>query len=62
MTGAKVHNSTTKQFMTIREVAKTGFMREGTLRRLQKQGEIPGFYAETRFYVNFPQLVKKYSA
>ena len=52
----------TPQFMTIREVAKTGFMREGTLRRLQKQGEIPGIYAETRFYVNFPQLVKKYSA
>jgi hypothetical protein len=62
MTYNTSHDNTTKQFMTIREVANTGFMREGTLRRLQKQGEIPGIYAETRFYVNFPQLVKKYSA
>ena len=48
------------KFMTIRQTAADPAcpLREGTLRRMQKQGELPGFFTGTRFYVNFDLLLE----
>ena len=44
------------QYITIRQLAKANRISEGLLRRLQKQGRLPGVYSGTRFYVNCNQL------
>lgn len=47
-----------KRFLTIRQVAKTGILTEYHLRKLHKDGRIPGIYSGTRFLVNYPLLIE----
>lgn len=44
-------------FMTIRQVARTGLVSEHYLRLRQKQGRLPGFFSGTRFIVDYSALV-----
>lgn len=46
------------RMMTIRETAKTGIMREHTLRRLVKQGTIPHIKSGNRVLINYERLVE----
>lgn len=48
------------KFMTIRQAAADPAcpIREGTLRRMVKRQEAPGFYAGTRFWVDFDALLE----
>ena len=48
-------------FMTIRETARTGILPETCLRRMVKQGTLPGFYSGVKFLVNYTALVEKLS-
>lgn len=48
-----------KRFLTIRQVANTGILSEGAIRRLHKDGKIPGIYSGTRFLVNYPLLIEQ---
>lgn len=43
-------------FRTFRATARTGILPEAALRRLAKQGKIPGFYSGNRFLVNYTLL------
>lgn len=45
------------QFMTIREVAKTGLISEHYLRQLEKQGKLPGVYSGRKKLVHYDKLV-----
>lgn len=45
------------RFMTIRETAATGILSETHLRRMEKQGTLPGIYTGRTFRVNFNMLV-----
>lgn len=47
------------KMMTIREVAKTGILSEGTLRRLYKSGELPCINVGNRVLINFDNLIDK---
>ena len=47
------------QFMTIREVAKTGLISEHYLRLLAAQSRLPGVYSGNRFKVNYGALVEQ---
>ena len=49
---------TMPRLMTIREVARTGVIREHTLRQLIKQGAIPHVQVGNRQLVNYVLLVK----
>lgn len=44
------------QFMTIREVAKTGIASEHYLRSMVAQNRLPGVYSGNRFKVNYGAL------
>ena len=44
------------RMLTIRETAKTGILPETALRRLVKQGKIPGVYSGNKFIVNYDRL------
>ncbi len=44
------------RMLTIRETAKTGILPETALRRLVKQGKIPGVYSGSKFIVNYDRL------
>ena len=46
-------------FKTIRQVAKTGLLPENALRHLLKQGELPGLYCGSRYYINTVQLKRQ---
>lgn len=48
------------KFLTIRQAAAdpTCPIREGTLRSMVKRKEAPGFYAGTRFWVDFDALLE----
>lgn len=47
------------EFKTIRETAKTGILPEACLRRMAKQGTLPGLYSGVKFLVNYSALVEK---
>ena len=44
-------------FPTIRQAAKRGPLSERSLRVLQKQGRLPGFFVGNHFRINFPALL-----
>ena len=48
------------KFLTIRQAAARPDcpVSEGTLRRMVKNGEVPGFYSGSRFYINFSQFLE----
>lgn len=50
------------RFLTIREVADTGIFTEWGLRRMLKEGRLPGVYSGTRFYVDYETLEKQLKA
>ncbi len=45
-------------FLTIRQVARTGLISEHYLRLRLKRSGLPGFYAGTRFLVDYAALVE----
>lgn len=47
-----------KQFLTIRQAAKIVGLSHARIRQWVKDGQVPGFYAGTRFYVNMPKFRK----
>lgn len=49
---------TTPQFLTLRQVAKTGLLPERALRALQKRGLVPGVYSGRTYWVNYPALLE----
>ena len=53
--------NTIPEFKTIRETARTGILPEACLRRMVKQGTLPGFYSGVKFLVNYTALVEKLS-
>lgn len=46
------------RIMTIRQIAKTGFMTETALRKLVKTGEIPVIKVGNRNLINFDRLLR----
>jgi len=44
------------RFMSIRETSRTGLLPEALLRRMVKQGKVPGVYSGKRFLVNYDRL------
>ncbi len=50
---------TVKNFLTIRQTARTGVLTEYTLRLMEKQGRLPGIRSGNRFLVNVPLLVEQ---
>ncbi len=46
-----------ERYLSIREVAKTGLIREYTLRMLVRQGKIPCFYSGTKCLINYQKLI-----
>lgn len=50
------------EFMSIRETARTGILPEACLRRMAKQGTLPGIYSGVKFLVNYNKLVEQLSA
>lgn len=46
-----------KMFCTIRETVRISGLSERYLRRLRREGKLPGIYCGTRFMVNLPILV-----
>lgn len=52
-------NETTQvhpKMLTIRETARTGILPEFMIRKLVKQGKIPGVQVGTKFLVNYDRL------
>lgn len=45
--------------MTIRQAAAAGPLTEHALRQRHKQNRLPGLQVNTRFYVNYPQLLEQ---
>lgn len=48
-------------FQTIRETVKSEGIPETALRRLVHDGQVPGFYAGNRFYINVSALREQLS-
>ena len=46
------------KFLTIRETAETGIFTEWGLRKMLKNGRLPGVFSGSRFYVNYSELEK----
>lgn len=44
-------------YPTIRQAARRGPLSEHTLRLMQKQGKLPGFFVGTHFRVNYTALL-----
>lgn len=51
-----------KQFLTIRQAAKMVGLNHNRIRQWAKDGQVPGFYSGTRFYVNMPKFRKALDA
>ena len=45
-------------FLTIRQVARTGLISEHFLRLRLRQGRLPGFYSGSRYIVDYAALVE----
>ena len=50
------------QYLTINQAAAAGPLAEFRIRQMVKQGNCPGFYAGSRFYVNYPALLEMLDA
>lgn len=46
-------------FLSIRQAADALGLPQNFVRRAQKLGKVPGFYAGNRFYVNMDMFIKK---
>lgn len=46
-------------YVTIRQAHKLGLASIYSLRQMLKRGELPGYYAGTRYYINLDALVDK---
>ena len=46
-----------ENYPTIRQAAKRGPLSERSLRSLQKQGKLPGFYVGNHYRVNYRALI-----
>ena len=46
------------KMMTINEIAKTGLLKEDTLRRGVREGWIPHIKSGNRFLINYNKLIK----
>ncbi len=44
---------TDTKFLSIRECAAAGPLSEFVLRKMEKQGKLPGFFSGTKFLVNY---------
>lgn len=44
-------------FLSIREVAKTGVLSEYTLRCMEKRGQLPCIYSGRKCLINYPRLL-----
>ncbi|MCI7811382.1 MAG: hypothetical protein MR552_05535 [Clostridiales bacterium] len=49
-------------FQTIRQTAHETGLPEGMLRARLKRSKLPGFYAESRYYINVPLLMEMLDA
>ena len=49
-------------YLTIPQAAKCGILPAGTLRRMLKNRDLPGFHVGTRFYINVPLLLDQLAA
>lgn len=47
------------QYPTIRQAAKRGPLSEHSLRMMQKQGKLPGFFVGRHFRVNYTVLLSQ---
>ena len=47
------------RFVTIAQAQKMGVASAYTLRQMLKRGELPGYYAGTRYYINLDKLLEK---
>lgn len=47
------------RFVTISQASKMGVASVYTLRLMLKRGELPGYFAGTRFYINLDKLLAK---
>ena len=45
-----------EKFVPIRKLAESGFLTESRLRKMHKQGKLPGIWCGKKFLVNFPLL------
>ena len=52
-------NTDRPQFLSIRQIAKTGILPERLLRQLHRKNELPGFYSGRKYLVNYTLLLKK---
>ena len=50
------------EYLTINATAKKYNLPAWVLRSMQKRSELPGFYSESRFYVNCDLLLQKLEA
>jgi len=50
-------NANGVEFLTIRKAAEKGPFGESALRRMQKQGLVPGLYIGRTYYVNYDRYV-----
>lgn len=46
-----------KNLVSIREAAKIGPLSEYALRCLLRTGQLPGFFINKKYYVNYPKLL-----
>lgn len=54
-----MQTNTEKNYLTIREVAKTGLLSEYAIRLLLKQGKIPAIYIGNKALINYPLLIEQ---
>lgn len=47
-----------QEFLTIRQAAARGPLTEFRLRVLKAEGRLPGFYAGSRYYINYGKLLE----
>ncbi len=50
--------SDSDRYLSIREIVKTGLIREYTLRILVKQGKVPCIYSGTKCLINYKKLLE----
>lgn len=54
-----LENMKSNNLMSIRDAAKSGPLSEYALRCLLREGKLPGFYINRKYYVNYPRLLKE---
>ena len=56
---SNLENVKIPRFVTIVQAHKMGIMSVYSLRLMLKRGELPGYYAGTRFYINLDKLLEQ---